>query len=128
MREHSLVASLINSLKYENEKIVMKSYNIQQKYSLLDNVLQCLDFEKLLKQMKDNHDTFYPYLYVHHNAYLMQKHREVIKYFYDLKDSLSNYHKYFGQMEKFALYVMMESYCLYSYHVTGENNYRKELR
>ena len=30
-------------------------------------------------------------------------------------------------MEKFALYVMMESYCLYSYHVTGENNYRKEL-
>ena len=55
---------------------------------IMDNLLDNLDSDKLLENMKINNDRFYPYLHVFHMIYKMNRNKDNRNYYYELKDLL----------------------------------------
>lgn len=109
--EYSVVAALINSFKHEDMKNISLAYNINLRYNLMDNLLDNLDSDKLLENMKINNDRFYPYLHVFHMIYKMNRNKDNRNYYYELKDLLIKNRKIFGQSENYVLWNIMHTYC-----------------
>jgi len=110
--EYLVAAALISSFKHEEYKNLSDCYNLKVRNNLMDNLLEHLDSEKLIEKMKSNNDRFYPYVIIFYMI-KMNKHKDNTKYYFDLKKLLKEYNHVFGTMEKFALWVMMETYCLH---------------
>lgn len=111
MREHGLAAGLVEALKYQNEKNIMKSYNIEPGFTMLEELLDKLRIEEFLETMKKENHKFYPLLYINYLEYLMQKDGNKIEHLVYLKNYLRQNGDHFGRVEKYAMYLRMESYC-----------------
>lgn len=109
--EYSVVVALINSFKYEDEKNLAVGYNLQLRYNLMDNLLENLDSEKLLEKMKANNDRFYPYMTIFYMVYRMNKYKDRLDYYSQLKTLLQEHSNLFGQSENYVLWNIMLTYC-----------------
>jgi hypothetical protein len=105
------VAALIKGYQNHELRIAAKTHNVNFRENLIDNLMSHLDSEGVLEVMKKNNDKFYPYVLVNYSAYLMMKHTEDHKYYFEFKKMVDEYYSLFGQSERFYLYAMLISYC-----------------
>lgn len=111
MRDYSVMAALINCFKHEPEKKVMTSYNVEIPESLTNIFLSNIDLGGLLMKMKETGDRFYPYVLVYYTVYKMERESDNPEHFFALRKLIKQYQSYYGRMERFAFYIMMETYC-----------------
>ncbi|MBK9332684.1 MAG: hypothetical protein IPM96_09875 [Ignavibacteria bacterium] len=105
------VAALIKGYRNPELSIAAKTHNVNFRENLIDNLMSHLDSPGVLEVMKKNNDKFYPYVAVNYAAYLMMKHTEDHKYYFEFKKMVDEYYSLFGQSERFYLYAMLISYC-----------------
>ncbi|HMS64668.1 MAG TPA: hypothetical protein PKD83_05370 [Ignavibacteria bacterium] len=105
------VAALIKGYRNPELSIAAKTHNVNFRENLIDNLMSHLDSGGVLEVMKKNNDKFYPYVAVNYAAYLMMKHTEDHKYYFEFKKMVDEYYSLFGQSERFYLYTMLISYC-----------------
>lgn len=126
MREYFVISALINCFKHDSEKIVMASYSLGARNTLMSSLFENLDIEGLLDSMKKNNDRFYPYILTYYTIALMQKNPGDISHYIKLKQIMTDYGSSYGRIEKFAIAVIMESYCAKNYDGTGKDIYSAE--
>lgn len=126
MREYILAAALIYSFKHGTERIVMSSYNMEARNTLMSSLFENLDMEGLLESMKKNNDRFYPYMLTYRTIALMEKEPENISYYHKLKKIMKDNGDDYGRIEKFAIAVTMEAYCSKNFQNTGREIYSEE--
>ncbi|HMR41467.1 MAG TPA: hypothetical protein PKA90_13665 [Ignavibacteria bacterium] len=105
------VAALIKGYRNPELSIAAKTHNVNFRENLIDNLMSHLDSPGFMEIMKKNNDKFYPYVAVNYAAYLMMKHTEDHKYYFEFKKMVDEYYSHFGQSERFYLYAMLISYC-----------------
>ncbi|MEO8210229.1 MAG: hypothetical protein ABI840_06685 [bacterium] len=109
--EFFAVAALIMGYRNQELSIAARTYNIELRYNLIDNLIAHLDSCGVLEVMKENNDKLYPYVAVNYAAYQMMKYTENDKYYFEFKKLVEEYYSLFGQNEGFYLYAMLVSYC-----------------
>lgn len=121
MYEANIVGALIGCFKFESEKKLKEGYNIPSEYSIIDSLLENLDIDKLLEDLKQNESPHYIRLLIYYTGYKLEKNKDQLKYFYELMNLLSDHHHIFGRMEKYALWLNLESYC--GFKLTHDNRH-----
>lgn len=134
--ENIVSAAMMICFMLEDMKIISIGYNIPLRYTLMNNVIENLDTEKLLFEMKKNNDRFYPYVLIYFMIYKMNKYKEKREYFHELKNLLIEYKDLFGQSENYVFWNILLSYCNFNRlskteyiaiydHMLGNNVYKK---
>ncbi|MEO8664053.1 MAG: hypothetical protein ABI462_01040 [Ignavibacteria bacterium] len=111
MSEYSVVIALVNAFKHEDEKNLADGYTIDVRNNMMEHLLNNLDSEKLLNEMKAADNKFYPYLKIFYLIYKMNKHKGAMEFFYELKELLIKHKQLFGQPELYVLWNIMLTYC-----------------
>ncbi|MBK8553413.1 MAG: hypothetical protein IPL53_21055 [Ignavibacteria bacterium] len=109
--ENLVAVALMVSFMLEDEKNISEGYNLPLRYTIMGNLLDCLDSEKLLSEMKKNNDRFYPYVLIFFMIYKMNKYKNKREYFFELKNLLVESQSLFGQSENYVFWNMLNSYC-----------------
>ncbi|HAY34951.1 MAG TPA: hypothetical protein PK536_05635 [Ignavibacteria bacterium] len=109
--ENIVSAALMNCFMIEDTKNISAAYNLPLRYSLMNNVVDNVDTEKILSQMKKNKDRFYPYVLIFYMIYKMNRHKDIREYFYELKNQLIKNKNLFGQSENYVFWNILLSYC-----------------
>lgn len=134
--ENIVSAAMMICFMFEDMKNISTAYNLPLRYTLMNNVIECLDPEKLVLEMKKNNDRFYPYVLIFYMIYKMNKYKDRREYFYELKNLLIEHKDLFGQSENYMFWNMLLSYCnlnriskieyfiIYD-HMLGNNIYKK---
>lgn len=89
-----------------------KNYKIEIQYNFIDNLIENLDSEKMLENMKANNDRFYPYVAINYGIFLMSKNPLREDYYYSLKKLIIENLSLFGKSEQYILFSILCSYCL----------------
>lgn len=109
--ENLITAALISAYKFEDEKNLAKAYNIEIKKNIIQDLLDNLDSDNLLLEIKKNEADYHKYLLVFHTIYLMNRFKDKTGYYYKLKELLKTYSAIFGQSENYVLWNVMLTYC-----------------
>lgn len=109
--ENIVSAAMMICFMFEDMKNISTGYNLPLRYTLMNNVIESIDSERLLSEMKKNNDRFYPYVLIFYMIYKMNKHKERREYFYELKKLLIEYRDLFGQSENYVFWSILLSYC-----------------
>jgi hypothetical protein len=109
--EYSLTHSLIKAFMNRDLKASTIAFNINYKPNFSDFMIESLDSEKMLTQMRESNSEFLPFIEVFYTANLMSKHPETDIHFFKLKSLLEKYIDLFEHSQKYILYSMLLSYC-----------------
>lgn len=133
--ENIVAAALMMTFMIEDVKNTSNAYNIPMRYNLMNNLLENLNSENLLEEMKKNDDRFYPYVLIFFLIYKMNKFKDKREYYYELKRLLIENQHLFGQSENYVLWNIMQTYCsanklneehIYLYDYILKNNIYKK--
>ncbi|HRJ98827.1 MAG TPA: hypothetical protein PL089_04305 [Ignavibacteria bacterium] len=134
--ENIVAAALMMSFMIEDVKNTSDAYNIPMRYNLMNNLLENLNTENLLEEMKINSDRFYPYVLIFYMIYKMNKHKDNTEYYYELKKLVAENKNLFGREDNFLLSNIMltyvnvklfpnEEYCFLYEYMLENNIYKK---
>jgi len=112
--ENIVSAAIMMCFMIEDMKNISTGYNLPLRYTLMNNVIENLDPERLLFEMKKNNDRFYPYVLIFFMIYKMNKYKEKREYFYELKKLLIEHKDLFGQSENYMFWNILLSYCSFN--------------
>ncbi len=126
-KEYLVLAAIMYCFKYEFDKTLIKAYNVEGSYTLVDSLIENLDFEGMLNKMKQNNNRFYWHVQIYYTAYMMHKHKDNIRYFHQIKELMLEYGDIFGSMEKFILWNLIETYCASQLSNNHTNEMTREL-
>ncbi|MBK9331706.1 MAG: hypothetical protein IPM96_04685 [Ignavibacteria bacterium] len=110
-REYSVISALVNSFKYENEKLIASGYNLNLDANAVDSFIDNTNAEKILEDMKKNNSEFYPYLFTYYLVYKMNKETNGNDYFLKLKKHLDVYLKLFSKTDQYMFSSILATYC-----------------
>lgn len=110
--EYIAVAAIIRGLKFFDQKDIAEiGYNIKIRYNLVENFIEYLDINEMIRVMKENKDLLTPYIEIYYTVYLLLKHKYTETYFYDLKRLLLEYNDLLPQSDKYMLYSICTAFC-----------------
>ncbi|HMS34185.1 MAG TPA: hypothetical protein PKC91_08860, partial [Ignavibacteria bacterium] len=109
--ENLITAALISAYKFEDEKNLAKAYNVKIQNNIIQDLLDNLNSDNLISEMKKNNAGHHEYLQVFHAIYLMNRFNDNTGYYFKLKELLKSYSSVFGQSENYVLWNVMLTYC-----------------
>lgn len=93
---------------------------------LIDNIIECLDSEKLLENMKKNDSKFYPYVKINYEIYRMFKNPEIEEHYFSLKKLVEEYLHLFGHTEQYILFAILSSFCIIKLRKKNSDKFLRE--
>lgn len=133
--EYISAAALMVSFMFEDIKNISEGYNLPLRYTLMNNLLENLDCDKVMEDMKINNDRHYIHTLIYFMIYKMNKEKDKREYFFKLKDLLIEHQNLFGQSENYVFWNILLSYCSVNKlkneilwihrHILDNNIYRK---
>ena len=120
--EFSMIHALMKSYMNPDLRTTTKAFNISYKENLNDILLENLDSEKMMDEMRKTGNKYLPYVEVFNMVYMMSKYPEREEYYFTLKSLLDKHIALFIHSQKYILYAMLGSYC--AMKSLSENNER----
>lgn len=108
--ENIVAAALMMTFMTEDLKNTSSAYNIPMRYNLMNNLLENIEPDNLLEEMKNNGDRFYPYVLIFYMIYKMNRFRDNREYFYELKRLLVLHKDLFGREINYVLWNIVLTY------------------
>ncbi|HMR41438.1 MAG TPA: hypothetical protein PKA90_13520 [Ignavibacteria bacterium] len=110
--EYIVISALIKGFRNIDTNQASEGFNISVRYNLPDNLINHLDSEKLLEEMKENEDRFYPYAAISYAIHKMKKYPDDTKLYFEYKDLVMENLDLFGHSEKYILFQTMINHCI----------------
>lgn len=96
---------------FEDEKNISAGYNLPIRYTIMNNVLDNINADKLIEEMKTKNDRYYPYVLIFYSIYKMHKYRDNIEHSHELKRLLKEHQHLFGQEENYVFWNIVLTFC-----------------
>ena len=109
--ENLITAALISAYKFEDEKNLAGAYNIEITGNIIQALLDNINSENLLFEIKKTGNGYYNYIEVFHAIYLMNRFKDKTEYYYNLKELLKANSSLFGRSENYVIWNIMLTYC-----------------
>ncbi|HAY35356.1 MAG TPA: hypothetical protein PK536_04220 [Ignavibacteria bacterium] len=126
-REYSVVAALVNSFKFENEKLLATGYNLKVGTTAVDSLINNTDAGEILEDMKKNNSEFYPYVFTFYLVYKMNREKNGNEYYFKLKKHLNDYLNLFSRSDQYMFYSILATYCSSRTDRAEKDSFREEL-
>lgn len=108
--EAGLAFGLISGYKYMAMKGICEvSYNIKPRYNFTETMLNYLDNEKFVADLKEHSHPYYPYVYANYLVYMLTLEPDSRAIYNSLKETVENNFEHYGRTEKFILYSVLVS-------------------
>lgn len=105
--EDMLTAALISCFKFEDEKNLAEVYNVPARSTLLQAMLDSIDYGKLLQRLKKDDPGRYPYIEIFYHVYMMNIEKADTAHYFRLKELLKKHASLFGMAENYVLWNIM---------------------
>ncbi len=126
--ESALAFAIITSYKFMDTKETASHFNINTGRTFADIVLESLDSEKMLSELKNENEQLYLYVYTNHLIYMMMnKEPQDHEHYNRLKEVLDTNLEKFGHTEKYMLYQAIENYIVIHLEHSQHKKNVKEL-
>ncbi len=122
-KEYSIVMAMINSLRFEDEKNTAQAYKINLRRTYIDTFVENTDMDKLLKDMKDSNESFYPYVQTFYLVYKMTKYRDNVENYFALKKHFESNLEIFSRADQYMILGVLRTYC----SIQTEWNYNRDF-
>lgn len=120
--ENIVAAALIVLFLFEDVKNITTGYNLPLRYTLTNTVLENIDPENLLEQMRMNNDRFYNYVLGFYLVYKMNRYKDKREHYFELKQHVIDNKDFFGQSENFLFCNILLTYININ-HLPTEEEY-----
>lgn len=125
--ESALAFALISAYKFMDTKDTARHFNIKTGRTFADIVLESLDSEKMLAELKINNESLYPYIYANHLVYMMNKEPQNHDHYNKLKKTLESNREKFGHSEIYMLYQALETYLMVDLEISQHIDAAREI-
>ncbi len=125
--DDALAFALITAYKFMDTKDTARHFNIKTGRTFADIVLESLNSEKMLAELKNNNESLYPYIYANHLIYMMNKEPQNHEHYNKLKKMLENSQEKFGHTEKYMLYQALETYLVVDMEISQQKEAAGEI-
>jgi hypothetical protein len=112
----AIAFAIITAYKFMDTKDTASvTFNIKTGHTFTDILLESLDNEKMLSELKKYYPELYPYISANHLVYMMNRNKgemndESLLQYRKLKDTIDKNSGAFGHREKYMLYQALENY------------------
>ena len=125
--ESALAFALITTYKFMDTKETASHFNINTGRTFADIVLESLNSEKMLSELKKENEQLYLYVYANHLVYMMNNEPQNHEHYSKLKEILDSNLEKFGHTEKYMLYQALETYIVVQLEHTQHEENTREL-
>ncbi|CAN5549373.1 hypothetical protein BH10BAC5_BH10BAC5_09190 [soil metagenome] len=102
------------------------NYNIKHDKLLLNIMIENLDLEKLLKEIKKNYTEYYPLIAIYFQIYRSQQNIQEVKYYSETLKLFETYLNELSEKEKFYILHNLATICIDKIH-TGYDEFKHKL-
>lgn len=109
--DHIVMLAMIKAYRNSDIKQLTNAFNVPYKDNLADKILDNLDSEKLLDDLKKSGNVHHPYIIANYYIHLMNKFPSKEEYYYKAKELLFKNVSLFSRIEKYVMLSILASYC-----------------
>jgi len=124
--EYIAAASLTKSLRFSHQKkAAEEGYNLTTRSNLSESLINHLDMESLIKELKENKSDFYPYIGISYLSHLLVKDKNDESHYFKLKELLFKHDDLYSHPEKYIFFSML---CTFGNEMFAERREKKYSR
>ncbi|HMS63783.1 MAG TPA: hypothetical protein PKD83_00865 [Ignavibacteria bacterium] len=125
--EYIAAAAIVRGLKFIDQKIIAEDgYNLKTRYNFVENFIKHLNVKSMIKEMKENDDSFTPFIEIYYTVYQTLIHPFTESNFYELKNLLLIHNDILPQSDKYMLYSISTAFCDRMINDKGNLEFKKE--